>query len=237
MAAIEANSLPSILSKAMAYYRMEGNGNDSIASFNLTNSGGTFSSGNGKFNQGVGFTGAATSWLTLTNLTGFPTGTNAKSISCWFSPKSQPGTNVTFGINGFWGEESMRTFDFYYKDVSGTKYIGFRYGNPGAQQINYTTTCSNGTWYHLAATYDGSTIILYLNGINVVSVGSISLDTQANPKLVIGGFAQSDIYGLWGNVNVDDFLAYNQYLTPSDVNLLANGPPASSGISGYAFLM
>ena len=210
----------------ISYYRLEGNGNDAKGSNTLTNAGGSFSTGDGKFNQGCGFTGSTTSWLYNAAFSGMPTGLNPKSICCWFSPKSQPGANVTYGISGYWGEEASRTFDLAYVDVSGTKKLYFRPRN--ANDIYYPTTCNTGTKYHIGMTYDGTYLYAYLNGSQVGKVAT-SLDTQANGKLVLGGFAQSDIYGSWGNVSVDEFVVANICFSPEQMNAIANG---SNGLIG-----
>lgn len=206
----------------VSYYRMEGNGNDSKGGNTLSNSGGTFSTGNGKFNQGCGFTGSATSWLTIASFTGMPTGLNPKTTCLWFSPKSQPGTNVEYSIFGYWGAEGNRMWDIRYVDISGTKYLAPYWGNQAGQWINISYTCNTGIFYHLALVYDGTTVIMYANGIEIGRQVT-GIGTLANGKLAIGAHAQSNIYGGWGNVNVDEWALFKRVLTPGEINYLYRG--------------
>ena len=70
------------------------------------------------------------------------------------------------------------------------------------------------TWTHLAATYDGASLRLYVNGTQVANArraGSIATSTGA---LKIGGNA---IWGEWYSGLIDEVRVYNRALTPAEI--------------------
>ena len=70
------------------------------------------------------------------------------------------------------------------------------------------------TWAHLAATYDGATMQLYVNGVQVASraqTGAIA--TSTNP-LQIGG---DSIYGQYFAGRIDEVRIYNRALSVAQI--------------------
>lgn len=74
-------------------------------------------------------------------------------------------------------------------------------------------------WSHAVARYDGSTMKLYLNGVEVGSTAKTgSLSTNANIGVNIG--RNPDGYGEWDG-RIDDTRIYNKALTPAEIQQLA----------------
>ena len=70
------------------------------------------------------------------------------------------------------------------------------------------------TWTHLAVTYDGATLRLYVNGVQVSSKAQTgNLVTSTHP-LQIGG---DSIYGQYFQGTIDEVRIYNQALSPSEI--------------------
>ncbi len=70
------------------------------------------------------------------------------------------------------------------------------------------------TWTHLAATYDGATLRLYVNGAQVGSLATTgAMNTSTNP-LRIGGNA---IWGEWFSGMIDEVRIYNRALTAAEI--------------------
>ncbi len=70
------------------------------------------------------------------------------------------------------------------------------------------------TWTHLALTYNGATLRLYVNGVQVASQAQTgNLVTSANP-LQIGG---DSIFGQYFQGTIDEVRIYNQALSPSEI--------------------
>ena len=87
-------------------------------------------------------------------------------------------------------------------------------GNDGSG-IRGNTVLSTGQWYHVAATWDGATAKLYVNGVldnspGTARVGTIATDTR---PLYIGGRAGADYFdGMLRDVRI-----YNRTLTASEL--------------------
>jgi Concanavalin A-like lectin/glucanases superfamily/Fibronectin type III domain len=107
--------------------------------------------------------------------------------------------------------------------AAGPSRLRFRLKTNGATT---TLVASSGdlplnTWYHAAATYDGTQMRLYLNGVLVGSVAkSGALTTNAAVPVNIGRNpdARNYMHGV-----VDDVRIYNRALTPSEITAMVNG--------------
>jgi hypothetical protein len=91
-----------------------------------------------------------------------------------------------------------------------------------------TLTATSGTlplntWYHAVATYDGSTMRLYLNGVQVGSAAKAgTLATSASVPVAMGRSPEGSNY-LQGAL--DDVRLYNRALTAGEINFLFSEPP------------
>ena len=100
-------------------------------------------------------------------------------------------------------------------------------GDRGARELGTRGTAALplNQWSHLAATYSGSTMRLYVNGVQVAtrSVGT-GLTTGTLP-LRIGG---NSIWGEWFAGRIDEVRVYNRALNQteilSDMNARVAGP-------------
>jgi len=90
----------------------------------------------------------------------------------------------------------------------------------------------SGNWYHIAATYDGARMELFVNG---VSIGSFGISGQITPiagPLNLGRRGSSNINYFAGEL--DDVRIYSGALSAVDVTLLYNSSGASGPQSGDA---
>src|SRR5262245_34643285 len=90
-----------------------------------------------------------------------------------------------------------------------------------AQGNNGTSALALNTWVHLASTYDGNVLRLYVNGTQVsqlLLVGSIATSTGA---LRIGG---NTIWPEWFSGLIDEVRIYNRALTQAQVQADMNTP-------------
>jgi len=77
------------------------------------------------------------------------------------------------------------------------------------------------TWPHLAATYDGATMRLYVNGVQVSSRAQTgAIVTSTNP-LQIGG---DSIYGQYFTGRIDEVRVYNRALNVAQIQSNMNTP-------------
>ena len=117
------------------------------------------------------------------------------------SPTSPAGQKVFVRLNQFTSSDSFR--------------------------INSTTTYpTNGTWIHVAATYDGSTIKLYINGVQEGGdlTGPAAIATNS---LAVGLGAQSDNTRRYTGL-LDDARIYATALSAAQIAALASSAPPNA---------
>jgi len=116
-------------------------------------------------------------------------------------------------VNGVWRDVIYKAKDNYYLEADSTS------GKPATRATSGgalfgTAAVTTNTWTHLAGTYDGATLRLYVNGVQVNSraqTGAIAIST--NP-LQIGG---DSIYGQYFQGRIDEVRIYNRALSATEV--------------------
>jgi Concanavalin A-like lectin/glucanases superfamily len=140
--------------------------------------------------------------------------TSAMTLEAWVNPSL---------LTGNWRNVIYKGNDNYYLEADSTSakpvtggILGGSYGEvygPNALTVN--------TWVHLAGTYDGATLRLYVNGVQVnsrVQTGTIA--TSTNP-LQIGG---DSIYGQYFQGKIDEVRIYNRALSATQIQSDMNTP-------------
>jgi len=89
--------------------------------------------------------------------------------------------------------------------------------NGGVYYATKTNALTSGTWYHVAGTYDGSQMLLYLNGVEQAGPG-ISGTVAAGDGVELSGPSSFTLDG-W----LDDARVYNRALSATEIEALANG--------------
>ena len=87
-----------------------------------------------------------------------------------------------------------------------------RVGTP--RILDGTATIPAGSWTHVAATYDGATQRLYVNGAQVSSMAIAGTITTSNNPLKIGG---NSIWAEWFSGLIDEVRVYNRALTAGEI--------------------
>ena len=78
-------------------------------------------------------------------------------------------------------------------------------------------------WTHLATTYDGAVLRLYVNGTQVSSTNVTGAMANSAGPLQIGG---NSVWPEWFQGQIDDLRVYNRALTPSELQTDMNTPVA-----------
>jgi hypothetical protein len=135
--------------------------------------------------------------------------TTAVTLEAWVNPSSAP--------TG-WQDVIYKPVDNYFLEASSTN------GNkPGtgvlltssAEPITYgSTQLAANTWAHLAMTYDGTTLKIYVNGALVTSTTQSGTITTSTNALQIGG---DTIYGQYFKGLIDEVRIYNVALTQAQI--------------------
>jgi len=83
-----------------------------------------------------------------------------------------------------------------------------------------------GTWVHIAATWDGSTMILYTNGVQQTSLSAGGTIATTADLLAIGKKNGSGVAGDYFNGRLDEVRIYNRAISPAEIALImTNSPP------------
>ena len=77
-----------------------------------------------------------------------------------------------------------------------------------------TAASATGAWTHLAVTYDGANLRLYVNGVQTASRALTGSIVTTTGLLKIGGNAVS---GEWFNGLIDEVRIYNRALTAAQI--------------------
>jgi fibronectin type 3 domain-containing protein len=145
---------------------------------------------------------------------------NAMTLEAWVNPTT---------VNSAWRDVIYKGNDNYY--LSGTsgnsgRPVGGGIFNGGYREAYGAGALAANTWTHLATTYDGSNLRLYVNGTQVASQPATgTLAGSANP-LQIGG---DSIYGQHFNGRIDEVRVYNTALTATEIQTDMNTPVDNSG--------
>lgn len=197
----------------LAYWRMEGNSNDSKSSFNGTDTAMTYSASFGKFGSGAGFNGS-TSKIDFGNPI-IPIG--VKTMMAWVKLTSAANehtiiANSTFGaqFGDYLGVAITSGYLRHYAVVTG-----------GNRDTFGTTNIADNNWHHVAVTYDGTNSKLYVDGVlektstSYTDAGTRTLNLQA-------GMTPSMSYNKT-NGGIDDVAIFNRELTILEIQSYYNG--------------
>jgi len=136
---------------------------------------------------------------------------NNLTISFWTN-FAVPSTNYRFIFRGNLGQESFQSsFEFTYRTFDGMKMI---IGNGSGLVSAQTTNVSTNTDEHVAGTYDGSTIKVYINGNLEDSTSTSITPEQDGDRLLIG----TGENGRYLDGMMDDVRIYNTALSSTQIN-------------------
>ncbi len=180
-------------------------------------------SATGKFGSAVSFDGAGT-----TNSDVIKVGDQAAlelqtfTISAWISRSGTCFFSIcpifAKGMSGFTG------YALEVKDVGSGVYKATVSLNDTTQQVSGATTLSTGTWYHLAASVNGSKIKLYVNGALDAEADQTATPAFGSEEATIGnGNSNLD---LTFNGKIDDVRVYNRELNATEISALYDWAPS-----------
>ena len=191
----------------VAYYRMEGNSNDSKGSFNGTDTNMTYSTSSGKFGQGASFNGS-NSQIALT--TPIPSGSQNVSVTAWYYTTST-------GTQTIWGDGNYPTqsgaFDLYLNS-SGKVELDVKNAAGTTFTLAPTSTVTS-TYTNVVAVFSTSSMAIYQNGVFAGS--TTTTGTIGGQQTNIGSWPS---VGNYFNGDLDDVAVFNRALTQTDINLI-----------------
>ncbi len=213
-----ANSAPNGLVLAMGFN--EGAGSTVVDSSGNSNTGSLINaawSTAGIFGNALSFNGT-NALVTVSDANSLDL-TTGMTLEAWVRPSI---------VSGVWRDVIYKGVDdIYYLEA--TSPSQGRPATGGTYASNNLVGASNlavNTWSHLAATYNGTTMRLYVNGVQVASRAQTGSIATSNGALTIGG---DGLYGQYFAGLIDEVRIYNRALTAAEIQTDMNTPVGNPG--------
>jgi hypothetical protein len=163
--------------------------------------------GGGKFNNALSFNGT-NSWVTVADSATLDL-TTGMTIEGWVRPsttqnwrtafvKEQPG-NLVYGV---------------YANNGNNRPAAEVYVGGAARTVQGPTALPALTWSHLAASYDGTTLRLFVNGTQAAQLAVSGSILTSNSPVRIGG---NGVWGEYFSGLIDEVRVYNRALTAAEI--------------------
>lgn len=218
LTATEINNIYTMSNGLDAYYRLDGNSTDQKGAYNGSDTGITYSSGNGKYGQGAGFNGTS-SQISLGNGLDF---NGPITIAGWIKNDDASYSK--------WGPIISK------RNSSGTKYqFGINMGDGKLHFYNGNTVYSSGSavgtnWTHVAMTLSSNTngtLRFYKNGVqDGGDQTGVSLGSGSSSLPVLFGHNTDGGSSEWFTGKMDDVVFYQRALSQSEITMLYTGSAA-----------
>jgi len=168
----------------------------------------------GKYGSALVFNGTS-AVVTVPNSTSLQL-TTGMTLAAWVYPTATPTS---------WRSVVTKNLDSYYLMASGGNNLPTVGGTwtSGNQNTSGGTGLAVNTWAHLAATFDGATVRLYVNGVQVASQAQTTPLATTTGTLQIGGDAYP---GEFFAGRIDEVRIYNRALTAAEIGTDMNTPLA-----------
>ena len=151
--------------------------------------------------------------------------TGPMSIAAWIRPNSYATQRIVSKLSGSAGYE-------FFLGANSPYPISFRFNNNASYRLNSKTAYPiNGDWMHVAATWDGTTMSLYVNGI-LDTTKVVSMAPASNTANAVIGANNSGSDKFSGSL--DDIRIYRRALAAEEVLELAAGLAGSHIIRASA---
>ena len=200
-----------------AYGFEEGTGTTTADQTGLGHTGtvsGALRSATGKFGRALTFDGV-NDWVTVADQNDLDL-TTAMTVEAWVYP-----TATTNAWRTVLAKEQNGGLAYAMMANSSS---GRPYGlisNPGEQLAQGSAALPPNAWSHMATTYDGSAVRLYVNGTLVATTPAIGSIATGSDPLHFGG---NTTWGEWFQGTLDDIRIYNRTLTAGEIQTDMNAP-------------
>lgn len=149
-------------------------------------------------------------------ISNIPTGAAARTVSMWYKVNTANANQIVFSYGA---NSNNQKFGMYLGANNNPVFNSF------GTDVASSGTYANNTWQHLVITYNGTTVVTYLNGVVIIN----------SPFTLSTGYSNFNL-GSPSNTStsIDDLQIFNRAITPSEVQILSNStlPPA---IAEYNF--
>lgn len=124
----------------------------------------------------------------------------------------------------------------YMLRAGSTGIVNFNLGNGSWNELNSpANVVTTGVWYHIAATYDGTTMIIYVDGVQVAATTVVNINfSSPNQNLTLGAWSY---IGRHLNAAVDEVRVWNIARTAAQIQHYMNcelpNPSSQTGLVAY----
>lgn len=188
--------------------------NQGLSEVTVTNNGATVDS-NGKIGSCYSFD--AGKYLTVTRPESL---TKEISYSCWVNISSWNSTLydciLSIATGGAWNDSRATLC----RNGGGTNLTWNIANGSSSSRISSNASLSLNTWYHIACTYDGTKLRIYINGVEDNSASTSLTPNYGSAKIHIGSWSGNN-YNLKGHLN--DVRIYNHCLSVKEVKEISKG--------------
>lgn len=172
----------------------------------------------GKYGSCLSFDGRA--WVTVNDSPSLDL-TNGMTLEAWVYPASAISGWRTFIMKEIPNSGDGGNYGYMLAaEPDGHPVIDVSTTSGNYQQAMGPSTLPLNTWTHLAGTYDGTTLKLYVNGIEVAETPATGSILTSPQPLRIGGNA---IWPEYFSGKIDEVRIYNQALSKSQIQTNMNG--------------
>ena len=141
--------------------------------------------------------------------------TTGMTLEAWINPSV---------VNGAWRDVIYKGNDNYFLEATsnnGSRPVAGAIVNGSHAEAYGSSALAINTWTHLAETYDGSAVRLYINGVLASSSPATGAITTSTSPLQIGG---DSIYGQYFAGLIDEVRIYDRALSASEILADMNSP-------------
>lgn len=213
----------------VAYWKLDGDSTDSVASFDGSDTTITYSAGNGKINNGAGFGGS--SEIDFGDSSSFTFTNEIMSVSLWMKAATGHTANRAFMLMKSNWTSGVYEWAIFNDNADHAQFQCYTSAGSAIMTAISTTDVFDDAWHHVVAVADGSKGYIYVDdseesGGGVSFTGGMS-DTAAVMKMGIGtgltpGYTGAlDEVGLWSRAlsstevtqlyNSGDGLSYDNF--------------------------
>ena len=176
---------------------------------------GTATYGSGKTGNGLVLDGTSNTFAQVASSTSLNSPTTAMTVSMWVKSTASNSWNALVSR-----QEGTGSSDQFTLMTSGTQVGQYLNTTANGNQGLFGGTITQNMWTHVATTFDGTTLRVYVNGAQVNTAARSGTIVATSNPLIIGGNANDGIpntaQDLFTGV-IDDLCIYNRALTPTEL--------------------
>lgn len=177
-------------------------------------------------------------YIKADGISGFLVGVRGLTYSAWIKRNALADDAYIFST----GTNNYDDISFYIDKISSSYYLGARFNNTGGDDYSRRTVATiDGNWHHVASTFDGNLLRLYVDGIEEATVFTgNSIDenrlfeslSQSPTKFTIGRLRNLDSANSFGGY-IDNPMVWSRALNETEIALLATYIPKDYVAGNY----